>query len=98
MGMSDLAITFCQQGRWKEAEELELRVMEVMRRVLGDEHPNTLKSVGNLVDTYRHQGRWKEAEELALQVLEKQNNVLGDSHPDTFATAARVVRRFGSPS
>ena len=37
--MADLAYTYREQGRWKEAEELGLRVMEVRRRVLGEEHP-----------------------------------------------------------
>jgi hypothetical protein len=69
-----------------------------MRRVLGEEHPDTLTSMGNLADTYRHQGRWKEAEELALQVLEKQTKVLGHSHPDTLATASWVARSFGLPN
>ena len=34
-----LASTFWNQGRWKEAEELEVQVMETSSRVLGLEHP-----------------------------------------------------------
>jgi hypothetical protein len=72
--------------------------MEVMRRVLSDEHPDTLTSMGNLAATYFQQGRQNEADELALQVLEKRKKVLGDSHPDTLATAAWVARSFGLPN
>ena len=89
-----LGVSYRQQGRWKEAEELELRVMEVMRRVLGEEHPDTLTSMSNLATTYHEQGRWKEAQELALQVLEKRNKVLGDNHPTTLATAAFICTRY----
>ena len=32
------------EGRWKEAEELEVQVMETRKRVLGKEHPDTLTS------------------------------------------------------
>jgi hypothetical protein len=53
-------------GRWKEAEELEVQVMEISVRVLGAEHPDTLISMGNLASTYRNQGRWKEVEELEV--------------------------------
>ena len=86
--MANLAYTYFQQGRWKEAEELELRVLEVRRRVLGEEHPDSLTSMVNLAITYWRQGRQKEAEQLTRQVLEKRNKVLGDNHPDTLATAA----------
>ena len=33
------------KGRWKEAEELEVQVMETIKRVLGEEHPDTLTSI-----------------------------------------------------
>ena len=32
--MANLASTYWNQGRWKEAEELEIRVMETNKRVL----------------------------------------------------------------
>ena len=40
--MANLASTYWNQGRWKEAEELEVQVMETSSRVLGLEHPDTL--------------------------------------------------------
>ena len=64
--MANLALTYGNQGRWKEAEELEVQVMETCKRVLGTEHPHTLISMNNLASTYRSQGRWKEAEELEV--------------------------------
>jgi len=51
------------QGRWKEAEELQVQVMKTSRKVLGEEHPDTQISIANLASTYRNQGRWKEAKE-----------------------------------
>ncbi|KAK3983889.1 hypothetical protein QBC44DRAFT_375780 [Cladorrhinum sp. PSN332] len=38
--------------------------METSKRVLGDEHPDTLSSMADLAATWSSQGRWKEAEEL----------------------------------
>jgi len=43
--MANLASTYRNQGRWKEAEELDVRVMETSLRVLGEEHPSTLTSI-----------------------------------------------------
>ena len=62
--MANLASTYKNQGRWKEAEELEVLVSDMRKRVLDSEHPDTLTSMVNLASTYRNQGRWKEAEEL----------------------------------
>ncbi|KAF6803318.1 Kinesin light chain 5, partial [Colletotrichum plurivorum] len=75
--MANLASTYRNQGRWKEAEELDVRVMETSLRVLGEEHPSTLTSMANLAATYRNQGRWKEAEELGVRVMETRKRVLG---------------------
>ena len=38
--MANLASTYRNQGRWKEAEELFVQVMETSSRVLGVEHPD----------------------------------------------------------
>ncbi|CAG1992066.1 unnamed protein product, partial [Fusarium graminearum] len=71
------------QGRWKEAEELEVGVMEIKKRVLGEEHPSTLMSMANLACIFSDQGRWKEAEELEVGVIEIKKRVLGEEHPST---------------
>src|SRR5690606_714719 len=44
--MGNLASIYCEQGRWKEAEELEVKVVEEMSKtVLGELHPHTLTSM-----------------------------------------------------
>ena len=62
--MANLASTYRNQGRWKEAEELQAKELKICLRVLGEEHPDTLTSMANLASTYRNQGQWKEAEQL----------------------------------
>ncbi|MCJ1441536.1 MAG: hypothetical protein MMC23_002025 [Stictis urceolatum] len=92
--MANLASTYQSQGRWKEAEELEVQVMETRKRVLSDEHPDTLTSMANLASTYWNQGRWKEAEELEVQVMETSQRVLGDEHPDTLTSMANLASTY----
>ncbi|KAG4427745.1 hypothetical protein IFR05_016773 [Cadophora sp. M221] len=46
--MANLASTFADQGRWEEAEKLELQVMETRKTKLGANHPDTLTSMNNL--------------------------------------------------
>jgi len=50
--IANLASTFWNQGRWKEAEELEVQVMEISLRVLREEYLDTLTSIVNLVSTF----------------------------------------------
>ena len=73
--MINLALTYRNQGRWTEAEELEVQVMETRKRVLGAEHPDTLISMANLASTQWNQGRWTEAEKLEVQVMETSSRV-----------------------
>jgi tetratricopeptide (TPR) repeat protein len=80
------ATALYSEGRYKEAEELQMQVMQTMKRVLGEEHPSTLTSMANLASTYWNQGRWKEAEELGVQVMQTMKRVLGNEHPDTLIT------------
>jgi tetratricopeptide (TPR) repeat protein len=36
------------------------------KRILGQEHPDTLFSMANHAAIYKDQGRWKEAEEVEI--------------------------------
>ena len=89
--MSGLASTYRNQGRWKEANELEVQVMETCLRVLGLEHLDTLTSIANLASTFSTRGRWKEAEELLLQVMETSSRVLGLEHHVTLTSMANLA-------
>jgi Tetratricopeptide repeat len=50
--MANIILTYRNQGRQKEVEELEVQVMEMRKKVLGMEHPNMLTSIANLALTY----------------------------------------------
>jgi tetratricopeptide (TPR) repeat protein len=91
---SSLSRVYYDEGRWKEAEELEVQVMETRKRVLGAEHPDTLTSMANLASTFWNQGRWKEAEELDVQVMETRKRVLGAEHPDTLTSMANLASTY----
>ncbi|KAH8727390.1 hypothetical protein GQ44DRAFT_825097 [Phaeosphaeriaceae sp. PMI808] len=71
------AMTLYSDGRYNESEELFVQVMETRKRMLGDEHPDTLTSMANLALTYRNQGRWKKAEELEVQVIDECEGAWG---------------------
>jgi hypothetical protein len=47
----------------KEAEELQVQVMEKRKRILGQEHPDNLTIMADFASKFSKQGQLKEAEE-----------------------------------
>ena len=84
---SDFAKRFAQVysegGCWSEAEQLEVIVVDMTKRVFGGEHPETLTSILNLASTLQNLGWWKEAEEMGVMVMEMTTKVLGKEHVNT---------------
>ncbi|CAI7629154.1 unnamed protein product [Penicillium viridicatum] len=89
-----LATAFGLEGRWKEAEPLQVQVMERQKAKLGEDHPDTLTSISDLASTFWNQGRWKEAEKLEVQVMERRKATLGEDHPDTLTSISNLASTF----
>ena len=70
-------------------------VVELHKRELDEDHPETLKSMHNLAIGYSETGRWTEALELTEQLVELRKNELGEHHPETLASCR--VWRFSTP-
>jgi tetratricopeptide (TPR) repeat protein len=81
-------------GRFNEAEDSFMEVMETRKRVLGVEHPDTLISMVFLSSIFRRQARLKEAEELGVQVIEIGKRVLGVEHPSTLKGISNLASTY----
>jgi Tetratricopeptide repeat len=71
-----------------------MQVIKTFKRVLGEEHLDTLTSIANLASTFWNQGRWKEAKELFVQVIETSLRVLGKEHLDTLTSIANLASMY----
>jgi hypothetical protein len=80
-------VTYIEQGRWEEAEPLQVQAMETWKRVLGAEHPDTLKSINNLAMTWKLHGRYLEALQLMEECVQLQTRILGENHPRTLSSS-----------
>ncbi|RYP75597.1 hypothetical protein DL771_002297 [Monosporascus sp. 5C6A] len=78
-------------GEYSKAERFARNAVKVTKGVLGEDHPDTLMSMGNLASTYADQGRWKEAEDLQVRVMETRKKVLGEDHPDTLMSMGNLA-------
>ena len=70
-------------GLDSQTQALLARAVEAQSRVLGPEHPDTLRSASLLGAALSHQGHYAEAEKLLRDALATQRRVLGPEHPDT---------------
>jgi eukaryotic-like serine/threonine-protein kinase len=78
-----IGTTYRDLGLYPEAQRQFERALELRRRVLNDDHPDTLLSIRNLATVYHNQGKFAQAEPLYNKVLDVQRRVLGEQHPDT---------------
>ena len=81
-----IGLTYTDLGLFPEAVKQLKQALDLRRRVLGPEHPDTLKSMNYLTSVYIDQQRYAEAEGLDTQILEIRRRVLGPEHPDTLAS------------
>ena len=71
------------QEKYKEAEQMHRQALEGLKKVLGEEHPNTLDSMNSLAIVLNNQGKYEKAEQMHRQALEGSMKVLDKEHPDT---------------
>jgi hypothetical protein len=80
MGMNNLALALGDQDKYEEAEMMYREALVVEQRVLGKEHPDTLKSMNNLAAVLREHGKLEVAEVMAREALTTQQRALGKEH------------------
>jgi Tetratricopeptide repeat len=66
--------------------------METRKRVLGQEHPDTLTSMHNLAYTYNALGFADKAISLMTDVVALRILALGEEHPDTNDSKVALAR------
>jgi tetratricopeptide (TPR) repeat protein len=102
---SNLAISYSDSGRAREALELREQVLADRERLLGPDHPDTLTSRSNLADSYRAAGladsdraagRMDEAVALDEGVLADRERVLGPDHPDTVRARSSLADSYSN--
>jgi eukaryotic-like serine/threonine-protein kinase len=78
-------------GLPSRAQSLFERCVEIERKALGPENPETLSSMTLLSKSIREQGRFPEAEKLEEETLVTERKVLGAEDPRTVLTATQLA-------
>jgi tetratricopeptide (TPR) repeat protein len=88
----NLSAVLISRGRHAEAVTLSREVLAAWRRILGPEHPNTLKTACKLARALAGQGKKAHAEAMYRETLVVQRRVLGPEDPFTLILASSLAR------
>ncbi len=69
------------RGLYEESSCIVERQLEIRKRLLGQEHPDSIMSVSNFAFLLQQKGNYAEAERLFREVLALRRRLLGDEHP-----------------
>jgi serine/threonine protein kinase/tetratricopeptide (TPR) repeat protein len=78
-----VAATYYSLGRADLGLPHAQAALQIRRRLLGNDHPDTLTSINHLGLLLRAQGNLDEAEKLWTEAVETARRTLGRGHPDT---------------
>ncbi|KAK0711611.1 hypothetical protein B0H67DRAFT_296663 [Lasiosphaeris hirsuta] len=78
--------SFNNLGKYEEAEQMHRQALQLWEKALGEEHPDTLRSMSNLANVLNRQGKYEEAEQMHRQALQLWEKALGEEHPDTLSS------------
>ncbi len=77
-------------GLFSRARDFDQQSLDIRRRVLGPENPDTLNSMSDLADALNHDGHYAEAVKLNRETLEIRRHVLGPENPDTLNSMSNL--------
>ena len=83
-------------GKYKEAEQVYLRLVSLRERMLGKEHPDTAESYNNIGLIYKKQGDYTKALDYYQKTLDTREKVLGKEHPSTATTYNNIGLTYHS--
>ncbi|MFI5455328.1 MAG: tetratricopeptide repeat protein [Isosphaerales bacterium] len=81
--MIEQALALNAQGKYAAAQRLLEKALEIRRRLLTDEHPDTAYSDNALAYILAAQGKYAQAQPVFEKALKIRRRLLTDDHPDT---------------
>ena len=81
--LTNLALVYEFQEDYKQAEKLYRKAIEMIKHLLGNEHPNLITVLNNLAYLLNYQGCDTEAKSLYQEAFEIAKKRLGYEHPKT---------------
>ncbi|MBI4852962.1 MAG: tetratricopeptide repeat protein, partial [Acidobacteria bacterium] len=74
-----LGFLYNNKGEYSKAEPLLIQALDLRRKLLGDNHPNTILSFNRLATLYENMGEYSKAESICIQALDISRKVFGNN-------------------
>jgi CHAT domain-containing protein/uncharacterized protein HemY len=87
-----------EQGKDRDAIPVEQKIIEILRRIRGPEHPETAEALYSLGFIFYKLGEYTEAEPLYLQALRIRQKMLGPESPDTASSLNSLATLYDATS
>lgn len=84
--LNNLAVLYGKRGKYKEAEPLCQRALEIREKVLGTNHPDVAKQLNNLALLCQNQGKYEAVERYYRRALAIYEGQLGPDNPNVART------------
>ena len=91
-----LAAALFFQGKYDQAETEYRAVLQLREKILGPEHPDTLKTRNNLALALDYQAKYADAEPEYRELLRLKEKVLGPEDPSTLITRSGLADTLDS--
>ncbi|KAL3446032.1 hypothetical protein BJX65DRAFT_309273 [Aspergillus insuetus] len=93
--LSELAMAYCRQQNWKEAEKSQDAVYNLSVEILGETHLSTLTYLLDLADIKEKQGQLAEAEKIYRKAYDQQFAGEGYQQANTMNTMYELAKVVG---
>ena len=85
-----VANVYATLGLYEQALPLAKAALATRRRMLGDDHSDTLASMDRVGSVFLEQRNLAQAEACYREALDRRRRVLGEEHPDTLASLGNI--------
>ncbi|XP_015686453.1 kinesin light chain 1-like, partial [Protobothrops mucrosquamatus] len=92
--LNNLAVLYGKRGKYKEAEPLCKRALEIREKVLGKYHPDVAKQLNNLALLCQNQGKYEEVQYYYQRALEIYESRLGADNPNVAKTKNNLASSY----
>jgi tetratricopeptide (TPR) repeat protein len=82
LSWNNLGLLYLAQGKYKDAEEILEKGLQLSKDLFGSHHPEVATSLNNIAALYQLQGKYEEAKSLFQQTLLLRQELLGNQHPE----------------
>jgi tetratricopeptide (TPR) repeat protein len=91
-----IGTTYLNLGLLPEAQIQMEKTLDLRRRAMGEDHPDTAVSMNNLAVLYMNEGKISQAEPLVIKALEIRRRVLGEEDPVTLVSLSNLGSLYRS--